>query len=304
ARAAAATARARAAELAAAEASAALESARTDAAARRVAARARAAEAAAADAEVARLRVQAEREAGRAAAAAATNERLATLQDYLKVLRPGGIAALLLEKARALVARFINDGLRELGAPLEADLTPEFALLQRARPGQTSAGPWLAASLASGYQKFVLGLAARLALWRLTAAPRLDALFIDEGFSSCDAEYLEGLGSALEALASAPNAPRLVFVVSHLDALKTRLERVLEIRRGPHGSRVMNAATETKSLPAAPAAIQSAPALAAALAPDPKDPAKLWCRACRQSLNAGNGPRHLSSQKHERAART
>ena len=88
---------------------------------------------------------------------------------------------------------------------------------------------WLSATLASGYQRFALSLATRLAIWRLARSPRIDALVIDEGFGACDDEYLAGLALALESLASAPGAPCLIFVVSHVDALKDRVEHALEI---------------------------------------------------------------------------
>jgi hypothetical protein len=58
-----------------------------------------------------------------------------------------------------------------------------------------------------GYQKFVLSLAARLTLWRLSAGPRPDAFLLDEGFGSCSADSLSGIVQALEALAATPGGP-------------------------------------------------------------------------------------------------
>ena len=100
---------------------------------------------------------------------------------------------------------------------------------------RTPGGLWLSASLSSGYQHFVLSLAARLAIWRLARAPRPDAMVIDEGFGACDEDYLDALAGALEALAGAPGGPRLVFIVSHVDGLKVALRASARNRTGPHG---------------------------------------------------------------------
>ena len=177
------------------------------------------------------------------------------------------------------------------------------------------------ATLASGYQKFVLSLSARLAVWRLAASPRPDALVIDEGFGACDGEYLGALAGALEALASAPGGPRLVFVVSHVDELKARLARALEIAALPGGSRVANAAPRAanaapraaigRPMAAGPAgrplavAGPTGPAGPAAgtLAPDPETAGNVYCEVCRQSLRASWASKHLSSAKHATAAK-
>jgi hypothetical protein len=161
----------------------------------------------------------------------------------------------------------------------------------------------LSVSLASGYQRFALSLAARLAIWRLARAPRADALVIDEGFGACDDEYLASLAGALEALATAPGAPRLIFVVSHVDALKDRVERALEITRHatPAGtsSRIANVAVAPGAATAAPAA----PAPGAELPIDPTDNKKRICTVCATSIGASAVARHLGSEKHAAATR-
>jgi len=63
---------------------------------------------------------------------------------------------------------------------------------------------------------------------------QLDALFLDEGFGSLDANALDEALSALELQAS---GGRLVAIVSHVRAVAERIETVLEVTRSAAGSR-------------------------------------------------------------------
>jgi hypothetical protein len=111
----------------------------------------------------------------------------------------------------------------------------------------------------------------------------------------------------LEALASAPGGPRLVFVVSHVDALKARLERSLEIRVHASGSQVANAApaavSATRAGRGAGGAHRPTGAVEGgrALPPDPETAGNVWCAACRQSLRAAWAAKHVESAKHAAA---
>lgn len=258
--------------------------------------------------EVARLQQELAQESARAVRYEAALARQAALKAYRAVLRPaGGIGDRLLDRGRAALNRQVNLALRELGARCEAEINEDYSVSIR-----TSEGDWLPASLGSGYQKFVLSLAARLAVWRLSAAPRPDAFIVDEGFGACDEDYLESMVVALESLAAAPGGPRLVFVVSHVDALKVRLERALEIESLPMGSRVANAlrrqapaalARRQNHAPAEPAPAELAPAEPApavmmVLPPDAEKVGNVYCEVCHQSLRASWANKHLASAKH------
>jgi hypothetical protein len=168
----------------------------------------------------------------------------------------------------------------------------------------------LPATLSSGYQTFVLSLASRLAIWRLAAVPCLDAFIIDEGFGSCDGQNLSAMAAALEALADAPDGPRLVFIVTHIDSLKVKLARALGIEVLATGSRIMN----TIAMPAAAAATPaeggkagSVPKIAASTAAElalPADPEKLgnvYCESCKRSIRAASGAAHLRSATHAKS---
>ena len=88
----------------------------------------------------------------------------------------------------------------------------------------------------SGGETFLASLALALALVELAGrgGGRLDALFLDEGFGSLDAN---ALAEALEALGRQADTGRLVAVISHLRAVAENMDRVLAVTVGPEGSR-------------------------------------------------------------------
>lgn len=63
----------------------------------------------------------------------------------------------------------------------------------------------------------------------------IDAMFIDEGFGSLDAESLEQAMRILSGLAS---GDRMVGIISHVGELKERIDRQIIIKKGLTGSRV------------------------------------------------------------------
>ena len=93
--------------------------------------------------------------------------------------------------------------------------------------------------------------------------------------------------------AAAPEAPRLLFVVSHVERLKARVEAALAIKVGPAGSHVRN--TTPRGLCVAQ---EAAPADVPDLVPDEDKPGCLWCRFCGQSIRSAQRRRHLESGKH------
>jgi hypothetical protein len=219
--------------------------------------------------------------------------RREVLRAYKSILRPstgaGGIADILLEKSRLSFNKKLTEALRELGGRFDIDLNDKFELNIINSPGSDG----LPASLASGYQKFVLSLAARLAIWRLAAIPRPDAFIIDEGFGACDDEYLEQMATALESLAKAPDGPKLVFIVSHVDALKMRLERSLYLTPGVT-TFVDNTVSERVAVESVKA-VPEEPSPSSAIEEAPK----FWCAACEQMLKSQSTyDKHIVSQKH------
>jgi DNA repair exonuclease SbcCD ATPase subunit len=87
----------------------------------------------------------------------------------------------------------------------------------------------------SGGETFLASLALALALVELAGrgGGRLEALFLDEGFGSLDAN---SLSDALDALGRQAEGGRLVAVISHLRAVAENIEHVLLVTKGPGGS--------------------------------------------------------------------
>ncbi len=98
-----------------------------------------------------------------------------------------------------------------------------------ARPAATlSGGEGFCASLS-----LALGLAETVAAH--AGARQLDALFIDEGFGTLDAEALDTAISVLEGLQA---GDRLVGVISHVAEMRERIPARLEVTPGRTGSRL------------------------------------------------------------------
>lgn len=89
----------------------------------------------------------------------------------------------------------------------------------------------------SGGETFLASLALALGLVELAGRGRgrLDALFLDEGFGSLDAN---SLSEALDALGRQAETGRMVAVISHLRSVAEAMDRVLAVTGGPSGSQV------------------------------------------------------------------
>lgn len=89
----------------------------------------------------------------------------------------------------------------------------------------------------SGGETFLASLALGLALVELAGrgGGRVEALFLDEGFGSLDANSLT---EALDALSRQADGGRLVAIISHLHAVAENIEHVLVVTKGPAGSQV------------------------------------------------------------------
>jgi DNA repair exonuclease SbcCD ATPase subunit len=86
---------------------------------------------------------------------------------------------------------------------------------------------------ASGFQRFIVGLAVRLAMSRgLDTAMHCKLLCIDEGFAACDADNLSRVPQLLELLRPQFS---LVLIVTHMDTLHA--DMVVTLSAAPEGAR-------------------------------------------------------------------
>jgi exonuclease SbcC len=109
--------------------------------------------------------------------------------------------------------RFTNDG--------------DFNILDFSHGGQERSARTL-----SGGETFLASLSLALGLSEMISRKggRLDSFFLDEGFGSLDEEHIELAMTGIEQLVN-ENSDRLVLLVSHVPALRERLEDVIELTR-------------------------------------------------------------------------
>ncbi|NLT97353.1 MAG: hypothetical protein GXW96_04230, partial [Christensenellaceae bacterium] len=82
----------------------------------------------------------------------------------------------------------------------------------------------------SGGESFLVSLALALGLSEMSSGrARIDSLFIDEGFASLDEDYLEAALQTLSALGTREG--KLVGVISHVEALKERIDVQIEVKK-------------------------------------------------------------------------
>lgn len=139
-------------------------------------------------------------------------------------------------------ARLAYEGSRQLEALSNGRYTfasdgGDFAVCDR-----WNAGERRSVNTLSGGESFLASLSLALALSRSLpdfAANRdrfhLDSLFLDEGFSTLDAETLNTVLEAMELLQA---DGRLIGVISHAPELADRLPGRIEVVKGPTGSRI------------------------------------------------------------------
>ena len=88
----------------------------------------------------------------------------------------------------------------------------------------------------SGGESFMAALSMALGLsdeiQSQSGGIRLDTMFVDEGFGTLDDESLE---LAMRALASLAGGHRLIGIISHVDSLKSRIEKRIEATKGADG---------------------------------------------------------------------
>lgn len=89
--------------------------------------------------------------------------------------------------------------------------------------------------LASGMEKFIIGIAMRVALIRISNLPRPNFLAIDEGFSSLDAENSSNLPMVFEYLKSRFD---FIFLISHMDYIRDFVDISLDLKKENGFSRI------------------------------------------------------------------
>jgi exonuclease SbcC len=181
----------------------------------------------------------AEAEAVRAEVAAAESEAQVA-RSLAQHLNASHFEKWLLDEALALLVEGATRVLGELSGgayALTLDGSGAFAVVDHRNGDQVrsartlSGGETFLASLA-----LALALADRLSELAAGGAARLESVFLDEGFGSLDADTLDTVAAAMEALAS---GGRVVGLVTHVRELADRVPTRFEVTKGPRTSAVV-----------------------------------------------------------------
>jgi DNA repair exonuclease SbcCD ATPase subunit/DNA repair exonuclease SbcCD nuclease subunit len=90
--------------------------------------------------------------------------------------------------------------------------------------------------MASGMEKFVSGLAIRVALINISNLPRPNIICIDEGFGCADSDHLGQMGALFSYL---KHQFDFIWVISHLDQMRDMVDSQIEIKKEAGFSKVV-----------------------------------------------------------------
>ena len=143
---------------------------------------------------------------------------------YLNALSKDGVSYELIEKSLPMIEGEVNNILAqivEFGMQLEMDGKNINAYLvygdQR----------W-SLEMCSGMERFISGLAIRVALINICNLPRPNFLVIDEGFGTLDSENLQSLFMLFTYLKTQFD---FVMVISHIDSMRDVVDGLIEIKK-------------------------------------------------------------------------
>lgn len=90
--------------------------------------------------------------------------------------------------------------------------------------------------MASGMEKFISGLAIRVALINISNLPRPNIICIDEGFGCADSDHLSQMGALFSYL---KNQFEFIWIISHLDQMRDMVDKQIEIKKENGLSKVL-----------------------------------------------------------------
>ena len=154
-------------------------------------------------------------------------ETYAQTAYFERVIRAANLRLRLMSQNRYSLLRktISDDGRRRSGL----DLAVLDAYTGKARP----------ANSLSGGESFMASLSLALGLSDIVQQSaggiRLDAMFIDEGFGTLDADVLE---LAVSTLAHMAGANRMIGIISHVGELRERIDRQIRVEKTTGGSKI------------------------------------------------------------------
>jgi DNA repair exonuclease SbcCD ATPase subunit len=142
-------------------------------------------------------------------------------------------------KVKPMLENAVNTVLKAIPLPRPISLVAEWenSVASWYVQDGTSRPPY---EKASGAQRFFVSLALRLAFSRMGTSNMVNGqIFLDEGFTACDAETMEHIPGLLRSMLQQMEHLQTIFIVSHLDTLKSAASTQIRIHRGAQNSSLM-----------------------------------------------------------------
>lgn len=160
--------------------------------------------------------------------------QLVIYRYYLSAVHKNGIPNILIMDSIPMIEAKINDILT-----LVTDFTVRFesddnSILASIYYDEDNHWP---IELTSGFEKFIISLAVRIALSQISNLARSNFLVIDEGWGNFDSDNLGNVGKIFEYL---ENNFKFILIVSHIDALHDTVNTTINIDLNENGSYINN----------------------------------------------------------------
>lgn len=143
---------------------------------------------------------------------------------YIDAVKRDGVPYELISKAMPVIENEINNILGQVvdfGVVMEVDGKSINAKIVYEDQ------EW-ALEMCSGMEKFISGLAIRVALINICGLPRPNFLVIDEGFGTLDSDNLSSLFGMMQYLKTQFD---FIWIISHLDAMRDIVDGLIEIKK-------------------------------------------------------------------------
>jgi len=155
-------------------------------------------------------------------------EQSKLFEYYLNALSKDGVSYELIEKSLPMIEGEVNNILAqivEFGMQLEMDGKNINAYLVYGDQ------KW-SLEMCSGMERFISGLAIRVALINVCNLPRPNFLVIDEGFGTLDSENLQSLFMLFTYLKTQFD---FVMIISHIDSMRDVVDGLIEVKKNEDG---------------------------------------------------------------------
>jgi DNA repair exonuclease SbcCD ATPase subunit len=151
-------------------------------------------------------------------------DKFKTYEYYIDSIKRDGVSYELISKALPVIEGEVNNILQQIvdfGVTLQMDgksINGKIVYEDQEWPLE----------MCSGMEKFISGLAIRVALINVCHLPRPNFLVIDEGFGTLDSENLTSMFMLFDYLKTQFD---YIIVISHLDQMRDIVDNLIEIKK-------------------------------------------------------------------------